>query len=366
MIDVVGEVRHASMVLPVDELEPTLTFFRDLGFQLVATAPADNPVRATMQGFGVRLDLDPDAAGPPGALLLTVAGTAPDEREMTGPNGTSVRIVTVSDDVAIPPAAVDYGVSRAVDGTWTVGRAGLRYRDLVPDRAGGALMASLVHRPESGPLDDPVHRHRIALQLIYCASGWAEVVYEDQGPPFVLEQGDAVLQPPGIAHQVLATSDEFVAVEVTVPADHDTELDPGADLPNENFRPSRRYGGQRFVRHQTDRVPWVPWNGCAELEGQRLRIDIPTNHLATAVALRVTARAQTSVPAARPTTVLVVLDGEASLTCADEAPTTLGVADAVCIPPGTDWELSSDAGTELLLVTVDLPSADDGRPGDRA
>ena len=71
------------------------------------------------------------------------------------------------------------------------------YRDLIPDRLGGsAIVASHIRIAEGGPVGDSVHFHRVGFQLIFCYRGWVEVVYEDQGPPFVLRAGDCVIQEP--------------------------------------------------------------------------------------------------------------------------------------------------------------------------
>ena len=36
----------------------------------------------------------------------------------------------------------------------------------------------------------------MGFQLIFCYRGWVEVVYEDQGAPFILHAGDCVIQGP--------------------------------------------------------------------------------------------------------------------------------------------------------------------------
>ena len=41
-----------------------------------------------------------------------------------------------------------------------VGRAGMLYRDLIPDRLGGAIVASHIRIPEGGPVGDSVHFHQ--------------------------------------------------------------------------------------------------------------------------------------------------------------------------------------------------------------
>src|SRR5207237_5318148 len=97
------------------------------------------------------------------------------------------------------------------------GRAGMAYRDLIPGRLGGHMIASHIHVPD-GPVADWVHYHRIALQLIAVRRGRARVVYEGQGDPFEMLAGDLVLQPPGIRHRVLEASEGLEVVELTCPA----------------------------------------------------------------------------------------------------------------------------------------------------
>ena len=49
------------------------------------------------------------------------------------------------------------------------GRAGMVYRDLIPDRLGGAFIASHITIPEGGPVPDYVHHHDISV----CTKGLA-------------------------------------------------------------------------------------------------------------------------------------------------------------------------------------------------
>jgi hypothetical protein len=75
----------------------------------------------------------------------------------------------------------------AANDAWYVGRAGMRYRDLIPGRLGGRFIASHIRIPDGGETQDYVHYHKALFQMIYCRTGWARLVYEDQGPPFLLE-----------------------------------------------------------------------------------------------------------------------------------------------------------------------------------
>ena len=133
------------------------------------------------------------------------------------------------------------------------------YRDLLPNTWRPKFIASHIRIPDGGPVDDWVHFHEIQAQFIFCFRGWVRVVYEDQGPPFVLREGDCVLQPPRIRHRVLESSAGLEVVEVASPADYQTEADPKQELPSGGERPTRRFSGQVFARHQAEGAPWQAW-----------------------------------------------------------------------------------------------------------
>ena len=109
--------------------------------------------------------------------------------------------------------------------SWNEGRAGMLYRDLIPSRLGGRFIASHISIPTGGEVPDYVHFHKVRFQMIYCIFGWAKLVYECQGEPFVMNAGDCVLQPPEIRHRVLETSDKFEVLEIGCPAIHETFAD---------------------------------------------------------------------------------------------------------------------------------------------
>ena len=182
-----------------------------------------------------------------------------------------------------PPATVDAGerrllVCRPGDDV-IAGRAGMRYRDLIPGRVGGRYIASRIRIPDGGAVPDYVHHHDVEFQMIFCAAGWVRVVYEDQGPPFVLHPGDCVLQPPGIRHRVLEASPGLEVIEVSSPAAHVTFRDHSLSLPTGGVRPARRFGGQRFVQHVAASGATAPWRGSA-LPARDLGLTAATNGLA--------------------------------------------------------------------------------------
>jgi quercetin dioxygenase-like cupin family protein len=140
---------------------------------------------------------------------------------------------------------------------WITGRAGMMYRDLLPDRLDGKLIASHIRLTKGGPVPDYVHYHKVRFQLIYCLRGRIRVVYQDQGPPFWLEPGDCVLQPPEIRHRVLEAEAGSEVLELSSPAEHETWIDHQISLPTTDAKPDRLFGAQRFVRSIASEANWI-------------------------------------------------------------------------------------------------------------
>ena len=80
--------------------------------------------------------------------------------------------------------------------------------------------------------------------MIYVRRGWVRVVYEDQGEPFVMREGDLVLQPPAIRHRVLESSPGLEVIEIGAPAVHATFADHEMELAE---RPQSRANVRRTV-----------------------------------------------------------------------------------------------------------------------
>ena len=135
----------------------------------------------------------------------------------------------------------------------------MHYRDLIPTRLGGAIIASHIRIPDPGPVPDNVHFHAVGFQLIFCISGWVRLVYEDQGPPFILTAGSCVIQPPQIRHRVLESGKDLEVVEVGVPAEHMTTIDHVMELPTKACRPEREWEGQKFVHSGVEDAIWGDW-----------------------------------------------------------------------------------------------------------
>jgi quercetin dioxygenase-like cupin family protein len=354
------DVRAAEVVLPCAELPTTLSFFVDrLGFRVDAVHPADDPSVAVISGHGVRIRLERGAGGAPGRLRLLcrdpLAGGA---TELTAPNGTRIEIVPADPPLVLPPLQPSFVLSRASDAAAPMeGRAGMRYRDLIPGRQGGRFIASHIHIPEAGPVPDYVHFHRVRFQMIYCARGWVRVVYEDQGPAFVLREGDCVLQPPRIRHRVLESSAGLEVVEISSPANHETVADHDLTLPTPTVAPDRDFGGQHFVRHEAATATWQPCQGQG-FEVRDLGIAAATKGLAGARVLR-TRGARSGSAGVHDAELLFgfVLGGMATLDRDAGQAEPLATADAFVIPAGMRYAVR-DCTDGFELLEVALPAMD--------
>lgn len=335
---------------PFDE---TLAFFTDtLGMRLDRISPADDPALAVLSGHGISLMIDRDIPPTPGRIRIE-SGARP---ATLAPNRITVEFVNASHHVPlVPDLENELVISNAVTGSdWVTGRAGMRYRDLIPSRLGGRYIASHIEVCDGGPVPDLVHHHAIRFQMIFCHRGWVDVVYEDQGEPFRLEAGDCVLQPPHIRHRVLASSAGAKVVEIGCPAEHDTLFDYGLELPTPELDVDRLFGGQKFVRHQRTIEPWVP-SAHPGFEAQETAIEQATDGLARVRVLRAT----TGVPLA-PTRhdaefwFLFVLAGSADFAVDGSVnAATLETGDSVAVPADLTWSLRNvSADLELLEVVV--------------
>jgi quercetin dioxygenase-like cupin family protein len=232
----------------------------------------------------------------------------------------------------------------------STGRAGMEYRDLIPDRLGGRLIASHIRITNAGPVPDYVHYHKIDFQMIYCKSGWVRVVYEDQGPPFVLEAGDCVLQPPEIRHRVLEASAGAEVIEVSSPAEHETWIEHDLELPTSLLNPDRSFGGQRFVRHIAKEAGWQV-GGAGGVQSRDLGIATATNGSVDAKVIRTAGDARINLDANGPV-FLFVLNGNSNLTNDNGEQRDLDTSDSLLIPADSSITIDASSGTELLQVAM--------------
>ena len=351
---------RAQVVLPCGDLEDTLGFFTDrLGFRVDAIYPADDPSVAVISGHGLRLELKRGASGAPGVLRLLVSDRSAfgGASELTAPNGTRIELVDADPPLVVPTVVPSFVLSENGDrAEWGTGRAGMRYRDLVPDRQGGSFIASHIQIPGGGPVPDYVHFHKVRFQMIYCYKGWVRVVYDDQGPPFVMQAGDCVLQPPRIRHRVLESSAGLEVIEIGCPAKHETFADHDLALPTSTLRPERDFSGQMFVRHVAARATWEPFR-LEDFECRDTGIAAATGGIAT-------------VRIARPRGTLsrkryrhdadflftFVLSGSLSLDVDGRGAHAVTAGTSFVLPPGNPYAFN-DCSSDLELLEAALPAA---------
>lgn len=241
-------------------------------------------------------------------------------------------------------------LSAANDG-WYVGRAGMQYRDLIPGRLGGRFIASHIRIPDGGETQDYVHYHKALFQVIYCKTGWARLVYEDQGAPFLLEAGDCVLQPPEIRHRVLESSAGLEVIEVACPAEYETSADNETQLPTREVLPDRLFGGQRFLRHRAREASWEPWR-LDGFESRDTGVAAATNGLAATLVVKSNSAISASAKGHTGEFLfLFILQGEIGID-SREGNHQLTAGASCVIPAGVDYTLQAGAGLEMLEVTL--------------
>ena len=247
------------------------------------------------------------------------------------------------------------GVHRAaptvIESEWHMGRAGMEYRDLIPGRLGGRMIASHIRLTKGGDVPDYVHYHKVNFQMIYCLAGSIRVVYEDQGGPFWLNPGDCVLQPPEIRHRVLECTAGSEVVEVGMPAVHETWVEHEIKLPTREIKPDRIFNGQRFVRHIAAEAAWTQ----SEIDGIEMRdtgISAVTNDRAD---VRVLRPGSGSVLPAKYTKMreivfCFVLTGSVRMGSGNDVSREFTETDAFVMPTNEDFTVTMSAGSEILAV----------------
>ncbi|MEP7273141.1 MAG: cupin domain-containing protein [Acidobacteriota bacterium] len=320
---------RTESVLKVRDLAETIDFFTTrLGFRLEMIVPADAPQTALVSGRGVTMRLESHPADALSGATLEVSA------------GGRAFIISRMD----------------ADNVWVAGRAGMQYRDLIPGRMGGRIIASHIRIPNGGETPDYVHYHKVRFQMIFCNAGWARVVYEDQGPPFVLEAGDCVLQPPEIRHRVLESSPGLEVIEIGTPATHETWADHELELPTRDVLSERLFAGQRFVRHRAGEANWIP-SAEGGFDVRDTGIREATNGLATVRVLRFYS-ASTLPAKVDGLLFLFILRGTVRIVLRAQGVHQLHEGDSIGISSGSDYELRAEKGLEMLEVSLpEVPSA---------
>jgi mannose-6-phosphate isomerase-like protein (cupin superfamily) len=348
-------------------------FTTEVGLRIETISPADDPGVYVLTGSGIAVRVVRADHDRPVALAARVPATLAGPT-LRAPNGTTLELVDDGLTTALPDNRPSFSLVRAGDG-FGFGRAGMEYRDLLPDRAGGRFIASHIRIAGGGEVADSVHFHRIRFQMIFCARGWVDLVYEDQGEPFRLEAGDCVLQPPEIRHRVLRSSPGLEVIEIGCPAVHDTFIEHSMELPTATFEPTREFGGQRFVRHVASDAARPPWL----IDGLTVRdtgIAHATAGLAGAVVIAAAARnapitmlgsgagAATGLRHGSEFVLDVVIEGSADLALDDGShrwTEHVGPRDAIAFPSHVSWGWSAWSDDfEVLEVSLPADAVDVG------
>lgn len=351
---------NARVVVDVLDLEAAADWLRGWGFVLEAVFPADDPRAMQLRGWGMALELR--RATTASALRLRIPSDAAVDAEPPTHFGRleiQPERPAPQPEAAIPAGEPALVVSRQhADAPGGVGRAGMHYRDLLPGRQGGRFIASLIEVPAGGPVPDYVHFHEVRFQSIYCARGWVRVIYEGQGESFVLEAGDAVIQPPTIRHRVLECSPGLQVLEIGCPAEHITRVEHELSLPSAPLPPDHRFSwgpwSQTFVRHRAQQAAWTPAASLPGFVEQDWGFASATGGLADQRSLRCErpdlARGQ-RLPAADEFNFLFVREGGLKLagpTLGGEQ-ATLGAGDALTWTTRDQIELREvEVGTEFV------------------
>lgn len=304
--------------MPTDRPDPETTF-------VVNSVDLDAEVERFL-GRGYRIE------------MITPAD-APSEVLLSGPDG---RVVLRTEVRELPNTS-----------EWITGRAGMEYRDLIPGRLNGKLIASHIRIADAGEVPDYVHYHKIGFQMIYCWRGRVRVVYQDQGEPFWLEPGDCVLQPPEIRHRVLEAAANTEVIELTSPAAHETWADHELTLPTPELRPDLSFGGQRFVRHIAAAASPLA-DGFGEFETYDLGIAAASDNAACVFKLRTAGEHSTFVADGTNelNTFYFLLAGRAGMVTDNAREHTFTPGDSILLPPRTTYTINASTDSEILCVII--------------
>lgn len=357
MQDAAKSETRAEIRLPTQELRDDLPFFtQTLKMRLDMIYPADDPRVAVLSGHGLRIRIEKGAPEPPGTIRILTEdpdGFAGGERTLTAPNGTRIEIDEIDPPIVLPPTQHAFVVRRLADqAPWIIGRAGMEYRDLVPSRLGGAMIASHIRVPD-GPVPDMVHFHKVGFQLIFCIKGWVDVLYEDQGGPRRLTAGDCFIQPPAIRHKVLHAADGIEVIEIGVPAEHVTEIDHVMTLPTPALRPEREWDGQRFVHSLASDGVFRPFR-IPGFAARDTTINANTKGVASVMVARPAAGEAPWTLHRGDILFTFVLKGAMTLEGEGKEPYRLSPGDAFVIPPGLATRYAAPT-PDLELLEVSLP-----------
>lgn len=362
------QIKTAELVLSCADFDKTFEFFTEfLKFKIIAIFPADDPTVAIISNYGLRLRLEKNAYESANKnLRLRLLCDSPEkiadgQTELIAPNGVKIELIEADPPIILPEIKPEFVLTKfSENADWIKGRAGMRYRDLIPGRLGGRYIASHIHIPKGGEVPDYVHFHKVRFQMIFCYKGWAKLVYEDQGEPFLLNAGDCVLQPPEIRHRVLESSDNLEVIEIGCPAEHETFAEHEMSLPTDIINPDKDFGGQKFTRHISNESVWKDWR-VKGFKSRDTGIASATNGLASVCIMRPISTVDDEFIKHDAEFMFVfILHGKVNLKRVDNKKDTLTSGDSIVIPVGMKYAFA-DCSDDLEMLEVIVPDSDGTR-----
>ena len=102
-------------------------------------------------GLRVRLETRDDPVAHL-CIMTDDLGFAGGVNTLTAPGGTQVDVAPLNPPLELPTIDHAFVVRRLADqAPWVIGRAGMQYRDLIPSRLGGSIVASHIRIPDRWP-----------------------------------------------------------------------------------------------------------------------------------------------------------------------------------------------------------------------
>lgn len=344
------QIQSAQIIVTCKSLSRTLEFFTEkLDFRLEMIFPADAPSTAVISGFGTTLRLKESNEIQPVTLYLS--GDFPFQKSIEFEN---MRFIFEDRNalLVIPEGHSELVISTLKsENAWHKGRAEMEYRDLIPSRLGGRFIASHIRIAKGGPVSDYVHFHQVRFQMIFCLSGWARLVYEDQGAPLLMKAGDCILQPPEIRHQVLECSDHFEVLEIGSPAVHPTFVDYQMNLPNDKFNPERIFSEQSFVHHIAEKGVWTA-SEFENIESCDTRIGEASKGLAEVRTLRATANTNFLITHSGEFLFFFVLQGNLNLSDQTGKTYRLEKGSGFVLPKDSEYLIEAIKGSKMVRVSL--------------
>jgi uncharacterized cupin superfamily protein len=139
-------------------------------------------------------------------------------------NGGAVSKPSYPGPRKLPEALTQFRLQRAEEGRFH--REGLRpdseYRDLGLAAATGGRFSLKHIRAIAGFETTGWHWHDMQAHFIYVLRGWITFRFEGVEGEVTLKAGDALSQPAGVPHNVIARSEDFEVLELNVPAEYGT------------------------------------------------------------------------------------------------------------------------------------------------